>query len=132
MGDSVMQYSKANIESLDLEEKNIAEDWRQDYDALEDGSAWEGLNQRRKLLIIWEEAKQEYHKYYHLCPSLLPSQAALRSEVHHCTAKLQKAIENEILYKPTLQIVQGIQEEVLQLSKKTMKTAISTLSMPRK
>eukprot|EP00605_Chrysophyceae_sp_TOSAG23-4_P001865 GSChrysophyteH1.ASY1.ANO1.2057.1 assembled CDS len=130
--DSVMQYSKANIESLDLEEKNIAEDWRQDYDALEDGSAWEGLNQRRKLLIIWEEAKQEYHKYYHLCPSLLPTQAALRSEVHHCTAKLQKAIENEILYKPTLQIVQGIQEEVLQLSKKTMKTAISTLSMPRK
>jgi len=40
----VMSFSKRNIESLDLQEKSLGEDWGQDYDALEDADAWKGLN----------------------------------------------------------------------------------------
>ena len=81
---SVMDYSKQNIETYALEEQNLQEDWKQDYDGLEDGSAWVGLNDKRKIEKVWKADLARYHQYYKLCPPLIPTQKKMQVRICLC------------------------------------------------
>ena len=48
------------ILDVTLQEKNLQENWKESWNALEDGNEWMGLNNRRKYLRIFKIHEIEY------------------------------------------------------------------------
>jgi hypothetical protein len=109
---NTMEYCKNNINEINLHESNISEDWRQDYDGIENGNGWKDLNMKRKLQIQYNNDLYQYHKYYALCPLLLPRQTSLKNAIINAKEILRESVAAEIAYRPTLSIVQEIDVEV--------------------
>ena len=128
----VMQYSKRNIEEMDAHESNQSEDWKQDYDGLEDGSAWKGLNDSRKIEKWWSIHLQDYLNKYKLCPPLIPKQQQMEAELTRVRTLLRNAKQQVVDYAPTLGKVQAIYTQVRTLASKAIQAALAPLGMPRK
>jgi hypothetical protein len=51
-------FSKFGVEKVTAEELNLKEDWSQSHDGLENGNAWRGLNNQRRLETVLSEMRK--------------------------------------------------------------------------
>ena len=127
-----MKYQKEGITGFQQEEANTKLDWKQSYDDLEDGNAWEGLNNCRKL----EKKRSSTLTHYHNCCAKIPLlyivRAKLIDEIEQARQKADYAISEAIRYSPTLGQVQEVLEDVVQITRAAVKNSVAVLCMPRK
>ena len=128
----VMGYHKENMEAYEAQEQNIQEDWKQDYDGLENGSAWRGLNESRRLEEKWHADKEEYHRYCIQCPDLVPVQKEMERKVELARAEVKRAEKAILNYTPVLAAVESIYERVHELTRTTIAASLAPWAMPRK
>lgn len=128
----VMIFSLNGLDKVELEEKGLAEDWDQGYDNLEDGSAWKGLNNKRKLIKLHAEHKKDYNETWLELKeveriNLIKIQC--EKESHENVTFHKKELEN---YRPNLEFVSNIQKSILTLAGASARALAATLTMPRK
>jgi hypothetical protein len=129
---TVMAKQKQATEDYAAQEQNQQEDWAQDYDGLDNGSAWRGLNDSRKLQERWALSKREYHHYCAMCPDLLPLQKRLEKGVREAMAELARCEANSRQYAPVLAQVEAVAARVYHLSRTSVAAGLAFLAFPRK
>ncbi len=129
---AIMRYHKANIHSYEEQERNTQEDWAQDYDKIENGSAWRGLNDSRKLEVRWNSDKDAYHSYCALCPPLIPLQKEMERKVVLARQDVAYAQKAAVKYAPVLAEVAGVYNQVNKLTRTTIAASLAPWAMPRK
>jgi hypothetical protein len=128
----VMIFSLKGLDKVKLEEKGLAEDWDQGYDNLEDGSAWQGLNNKRKLIklhaeyiIIYKERWLELKEVEKInLAKIQCEKESLENVTFH-----KKELET---YRPNIEFVRNIRKSIFTLAGASANALAATLTMPRK
>lgn len=127
-----MKYQKEGITSFQLEEINSKLDWKQSYDEKEDGNAWEGLNNCRKLEKKWSGTLQHYHSCSAKIPLLVIEKTRLLKDAEKARENYDFAVSEAVRYAPTLGQADDVLLDVKQISRAAIKNAVAVLCMPRK
>jgi len=97
-----MKFSKEGIEDITLQERQDRENWQQSWDTVEDGNAWIGLNNKRKLEGLLQK-RQAAWEFSYKNTLVLQSQCAVYSKsVKRARIRLSKYTELVCQFKPLL------------------------------
>ena len=127
-----MKYQKEGITSFQLEEANAKLDWKQSYDEIEDGNAWEGLNNCRKLEKKWSGTLQHYHNCSAKIPLLVTEKTRLAKDAEKARENYEFAVSEANRYAPTLGQADEVLLDVRQIARAAVKNSVAVLCMPRK
>ena len=127
-----MTFSKKGLEKFVEEENHESEDWFQSHNEYQDGGAWQGLNNRRKLILVLEQCVKSFkERWNNLLKSIKKLEDAEKNVIAARIIKEKCAIDVET-YSPTIDFATKISSKVKELTLEAVRKTIKTYALPRK